>query len=166
MSTAIGVVIESWTHPAGSTVTPVTCAANDAGRVDATSIPASSRAGNTDPGGPGGCGTVSSISPSWRATDTARTRPSALNVAQWPLASLTTNRGVSSLILMCTPSAHETLTDAEHTHGSCSMRAAVAPASTSSSGGWLASPAWSITCAADSWVLPVTVTDRAPNSGV
>ena len=43
---------------------------------------------------------------------------------------------------------------------------ALAPASMSSSGGWLARPAWPITCAAVSWTLPVTVTERAPKSGV
>ena len=52
------------------------------------------------------------------------------------------------------------------THGSCSSRAAAAPALTSSSGGWPARPACATTCAAVSCTLPVTVTERAENSGV
>ena len=93
-------------------------------------------------------------------------RPSLLSDSHVPAEVATVKRGVSSVTAMWTPSGHETCTVAERTHGSCSRRAAAAPAFTSSSGGWLANPAWATTWAAVSCTLPVTDTERAEKSAV
>ena len=111
----------SCTQPAGSTVTPVTCAAKEAGSVVATRSPAASLLESTVPGDPGACGTVSSSRPGGRVADSASTRPSPLSESHVPSGPATTKRGVSSVTAMCTPSGHDTWTDADRTHGSCSI---------------------------------------------
>ena len=71
--------------PAGSTVTPVTCAANEAGSVAATSQPGGVPARQQrSPESPAAAGTVSSSRPGGRAGDAPSTRPSPLSVSQVP----------------------------------------------------------------------------------
>ena len=109
MFTAMGVVMESCTHPPGSTVTAVTCAEKDGGRVVATSRPAASLGDNSDPGAPGATGTVRRSKPGGRAPGaTWSTRPSPLSTAQVLPGAAMTRRGTSSVTAMCTPSGHET----------------------------------------------------------
>ena len=158
--------MDSWTHPAGSTVTPVTCAAKEAGRVEATSRPASSLAGQRPSRPPGGCGTVSNTRPGGRVADDPEHAP--VGAQRRPLtagrAHLEPRRLLGHDDVHAVGPRHVAQSRVR-THGSCSIRSRRRAGVDVEQRRLAGQTRLAITCAVVSWMLPLTVTARAPKSG-
>ena len=163
MLTTTGVVRASCTHPAGSTITPVTWAANDGGRVEADRQAAGSlgdRTHRADGRAARSTGAIPQVAP---ASGLEHPAVRAHRGPLFPPAGYG-QPGVSSTTAMWTPSGQRHVHRRRGTHGSSSS-APARPGVTSSNGGWPAVRPAATTWAAVSCTLPATVTESAANMG-